>query len=47
MVHINKKISNNGVLSLSACLKFEEIYLNDLKEKLLKNLFKLNPNLLG
>ena len=36
MVNINKKISNNGILSLSSCLKFEEIYLNNLKRETVK-----------
>ena len=43
MVHINKKISNNGVLSLSACLKFEEIYLNDLKRETVKKFIQTKP----
>ena len=36
MVNINKKISNNGIFSLSSCLKFEEVYLNNLKRETVK-----------
>ena len=43
MVHINKKISNNGILSLSSCLKFEEIYLNDLKRETIKKFIQTKP----
>ena len=43
MVRINKKISNNGIISLFSCLKFEEIYLNELKKETVKKLIQTKP----
>ena len=43
MVRINKKISNNGIISLFSCLKFEEIYLNELKKETVKKFIQTKP----
>ena len=43
MVNINKKISNNGILSLSSSLKFEEIYLNSLKRETVIKFIQTKP----
>ena len=43
IVNINKKISNNGILSLSSCLKFEEVYLNNLKRETVKKFVQTKP----
>lgn len=36
MVNINKRISNTGLCSLSDCLNFKEVYLNNLKKETVK-----------
>ena len=36
MVNINKRISNTGLCSLSECLNFKEVYLNNLKKETIK-----------
>jgi len=36
MVNINKRISNTGICSLSECLNFKEVYLNNLKKETIK-----------
>jgi len=36
MVNINKRISNTGLCSLSECLNFKEVYLNNLKRETIK-----------
>ena len=36
MVNINKRISNTGLCSLSECLNFKEVYLNNLKKETVK-----------
>ena len=43
MVNINKKISNTGLLSLSECLDFKEVYLNDLKRETIKKFIQTKP----
>jgi hypothetical protein len=43
MVNINKKISNTGLLSLSECLDFKEVYLNNLKRETIKKFIQTKP----
>ena len=43
MVNINKKISNNGICSLLDCLKFKEVYLNNLTRETIKRFIQTKP----
>ena len=40
---INKKISNSGISSLSDCLSFKEIYLNNIKKETIKKIIQTKP----
>lgn len=43
MVNINKRISNTGLCSLSECLNFKEVYLNNLKKETIKRFIQTKP----
>jgi hypothetical protein len=38
--YINKKISNSGLFSLSECLNFKEVYLNNIKEEIINKIIQ-------
>jgi len=43
MVNINKRISNAGLCSLSECLNFKEVYLNNLKKETIERFIQTKP----
>lgn len=43
LVNINKKISNSGLCSLSECLNFKEVYLNNIKKETIKRILQTKP----
>ena len=43
MKNVKKKISNSGLMSLSNCMSFREIYLNNIKRDTVKNFIQTMP----
>ena len=41
--NVNKRISNTGLFSLSDCMNFKDIYLNDIKKETVKKIIQTKP----
>jgi len=41
--NVNKRISNTGLFSLSDCMNFKDIYLNDIKKETVKKIIQTRP----